>query len=198
MLRDLFRYIWFIAVKWLTGFWFVTAAPEIVNWFWPGWFAKSVLLLDQEVPAQYQYAFILYLAVFGLFCASFSTWRDQYRLIGIRARVRQTIYLTRLEGGTIVSIILDIINGGKRSIASDWELFVGRTRLARAFERSFQTDGEAFDPQKRPIEEGAHAYGTVSFQTRLPEPMLKNLRKKFRIKFQDAARRALLADDDRR
>ncbi len=63
--------------------------------------------------------------------------------------------------------------------------------VERAVERNLRSNGDTFDPQKKLIEEGAHVYGTVVFNTSMDRSGVERLRKQWRLTFQDAARRTL-------
>jgi len=119
---------------------------------------------------------------------------------GLSARLRGTHTQphVRFRNRTKVFFHLDLFNSGRPSVATDWEFFIGRRRIARAYERKFEMDGSDLDPSLRPINEGHHAYGTVSFDAGLSESELKKLRKRWHVRFQDAARRKLLVEDDGR
>lgn len=162
-MRDLFRYIWAVAMNWLQGYWFLTAIPETVKLFSPCRFDRLVLLVDQYVPAQIQYAFILALGLFGLFFASFRAWRELDREIGLRAHIRSINYTN--DGGyeTKVFVAVNITNSGViPSVATDWTLVFGK-RSVRSYERKFRTDTNVdFDPQMTPIGLGNRAYGTLA------------------------------------
>jgi hypothetical protein len=180
-------------MNWLQGFWFVTAIPELIRIFSPTYLGRSVALADRYVSAGYQYAIILGLGIFGVFFATYRTWREADREIGLRAtRIHFMVSDSGLERKIFVGVRL--FNSGRPSVATDWKLAAGREVIGSA-ERRFQCAGVHIDPQAIAIEEGGHAFGNLMFQTRLTETEIN--RRKWRLTFQDAARRTLRADEKR-
>jgi hypothetical protein len=187
---DFYRYLRAVFMNWLGGFWFMTAIPEIANLFTPDRFAKLVGEADEYISAEHQYAFILGLGVLGLVFASFQAWRAVDREIGLRVRIRN---IRCLPSGpaTNVYVHLEIFNSGNPSVATDWTLSLGKESV-RSSVRQFQSgDIRDFDPQMKPIPQGAGVFGVLTFQTAWPQEVVE--RSKLRLTFKDVARRKLRA-----
>lgn len=199
MLREIWLYLKTVFTNWLTGYWFVTAIPEVVRLFWPDLFARWAMLASKYIPAQGQHRLVLGLGAFGLAAASFMAWRGEHRQLGLRARIKQTHWSGRRIGtrqSTRIFVLIDLLNSGRPTIAMDWELFIRRRFVARAFERRFERiGGEKIDPQKTPLREGERLSGSLSFQTRMTTRALEKSRKQWRIHFRDTAGRALTAEE---
>jgi len=193
MLSDFGQYLKAVLMSWFQSYSCVTAVPEIVNRLAPDRFAKWVAMLDRYVCPQIQYSFVLGIAIAGFFLATFVAWRKEHRLIGLRGSLQQIHCAALMDGrkGTRVTVVVNIFNSGPPSVATDWKLLIRRKLIVRAVERNFHSNGKTLDPQKIPIEEGAHIFGTLIFIANMPLTELERYKKHWRITFQDAARRSL-------
>jgi hypothetical protein len=140
-------------------------------------------MVSRYVAVQYTFAFVLGLGLLGVFWAGFLAWREQFRLIGLRAWIGNVNCFDRAPKGTIVLMIVHVLNSGARTVATDWKLAIGTKLIVRAFDRTFRADGESFDPQKNPIERGAHAYGTLRFALPINKRTAEQSRRKWRVTF---------------
>jgi hypothetical protein len=197
MLRDFSRYFKIVVMRfWLGTFGFIMAVPEILRLFVPNSFAaRASALLDGHVPSGRVAAVTPWLAIVGLLSAGFFAWREADHEIGLRAQIKQVHYMP-LGRQTRIFVVVELFNSGARSVASDWRLSMGR-KIAPSSERNFQSDSERFDPQTKPIEQGARAFGSLLFQTDWPTEEIKRKQRRLRLTFRDAARRMLSVEDER-
>jgi hypothetical protein len=203
MLRDVWVYSRRLTMKWLTRYWCATSIPVVVSWASPGHFQGWSMCLSRYVSPEVQHGAVLLLGVFGLIAAGFLVWRDEHRLIGLRARIRQTHCsdsLSRGQLGTRIHVMIELSNSGRPSVATDWELFLRRRFVARASERRFQRRGckEQIDPQATPLQEGERLFGSLLFQTGIARQQLETKRRHWCIRFRDVADHALTAIDGER
>lgn len=194
-MRDLLRYLKLVIQTWLSEYGFVTAMPEIASRLFPERFANIINYSHGFVSAEFQYKIILGLSLLGVFYASFQVWWKIDREVCLRARFTQ-IQLIDFGFERKINVITKIVNNGPPSVATDWKLHLGGPAI-RASVRNFHSDGVQFDPQMKPITQGAHAFGSLMFQTRLEEKEIEIKLPKARLTFQDASRRTLNADDER-
>jgi len=184
-------------MKWFSSYSFVTAIPEVVHLFSPEWYSKAT---DAVSPYVNEHVIALSLGIFGLFFASFLTWREEYvqNKSPLYARIRQTRCFPQVDAPNLTTIwfSVDLRNGGPPTVATDWLLCVGNRRLARASERTFFLDSQSpIDPQKTPLPQGASAYGTLTFTVQISVPEAERVRQRWRLTCRDAGRREVLADD---
>jgi len=195
MLRDLGRYIRRLFVRWIEGFWFVTAIPQLFQIFYPAQAAKVADVFAGRIPIAYQASLLWAVTIFGLFIAGFLEWRKLDTEIGLRVRISNANYRTIPGARTQCFLVVEIFNNGQASIAADWMLRLGRRAAVRAYERRFfaVAGGDELDPLHMPIPQGGHWFGTLSFLLPMSEDEARKLEKRRRLTFKDAALRTLHA-----
>jgi hypothetical protein len=191
MARDFWQYLKAVLAKWIQGFWWATAIPEVMRLLAPDSLSNWTKKLEPYAPAGLTWG----AAILGVFVATFIAWRNERQLIGLKARLRQIHCAPLMDGrtGTRVTIFVDIDNAGASpSAAYDWTLSVQRQPAIRSVERVFHKDDQTFDPQKVPLEAGAHIYGTITFDSGLSLSQLEKSQRRWRISFRDVAGHVLL------
>ncbi len=197
MLRDLCRYVRRLLGRWIEGFWFVTAIPQLFHLLDPARATKVAGVFAGHISVAHQAILLWVVTIVGFFFASFLEWRKLDAEIGLRVRITNANYRTMHGSGsrTQCLLVVEIFNNGQPSVAADWMLRLGRRAAVRASERKFfaRSGGDELDPLHSPIPQGGHWFGTLSFLLPMSEGEARKLEKKRRLTFKDAALRTLRA-----
>jgi hypothetical protein len=95
---DLLLYSHAIFVNWFSGVRWLTAVPVAASYFMPPtWFAGAQQWIDQRLKADARRKLYVFLAIVGLFWASFYAWDEQYQLATSKSSEALTAQITSLQ-----------------------------------------------------------------------------------------------------
>lgn len=97
-MSDLFAYVLAVGAAWFDGYWYLTALPELASFLVPA--ARIVRItdaLDKWFGAESRRRIYVWIAIIGVFFASFSAWDEQYRAAQNKAPSVMQMQLMRVS-----------------------------------------------------------------------------------------------------
>ena len=79
-MADFWLYIRAVISNWFAGFWFLTAVPELLSCLAPeAWIGRVSRWADQRIKRDARRKIYTFVALLGIFVASFVAWDEQYQ-----------------------------------------------------------------------------------------------------------------------
>jgi hypothetical protein len=95
---DFILYLHAIVANWLGGFWWLTGLPEAASYLVPPtWFVDVQAMLDKRIDAERRRKVYVFIAIAGIFLASFYAWDEQYQVAMSKSSEALTAQITSLR-----------------------------------------------------------------------------------------------------